>query len=63
MKPTSETDIMGEENVWVLKERSFLNNFLIILYMQMALNDSIHFIRNPEDVGLRKNDSNTCGWV
>lgn len=54
---------MGEENVWVSKERSFLNNFLIILYMQMALNDSIHFIRKPGDVGLRKNDSNTCGWV
>lgn len=29
----------------------------------MALNDSIHFIRKPGDVGLRKNDSNTCGWV
>lgn len=63
VKPVSETDITGEENVWVLKERSFLNNFLIVLYMQMALNDSIHFIRKPGDVGLRKNDSNTCGWV
>lgn len=31
--------------------------------MQVALNDTIHLIRNPEDVGLRKNDSNTCGWM
>lgn len=54
---------MGEENVWVLKERFFINNFLIIFYMQMPLNDSIHFLRKSEDVGLRKNDSNTCGWV